>query len=188
MKYLLMLLFLTTLAAATEGEAVSSTPTFNTVSKLHPKASRSSDDITLGQEADLPMLNNHVGFYYGSTGIYHTSLGALLETTAVKCYAADHLKITKEETKTITKYEALEFFFNKSNELYNARYDELKKSKATEDEFYAFFSPHSLLMREITNYLIYNESRLRSENIYEAMRPYIYSLRLIAISEQRESR
>ncbi|MEI7493527.1 MAG: hypothetical protein WCJ92_02885 [Alphaproteobacteria bacterium] len=189
MKYLLMLLFLTTLAAATEskedelgvdttsidqrsrgnitipahavrdlagnhyvrdsiGRCCRITPTGEVTVfppkeflRKHPKTYLTINK-SLRSEIILTVLNTYLKSSYDDIYI-------LLATEADKCCKAHPGEITTPAPINT----ALNFFFCKCDVDYDKVYSRLANENASEEAFDAFFSPCSLLMREIDAYL-----------------------------------
>ena len=154
MKYLLMLLFLTTLAAAAT-EKIIPEEFLEKYSKTQAPIANEALEVSR-LEAILHSMNTRLGTSYESTY-------SLLEAEAVKNYA----KVFVPVSNSVTKYDVLAFFLHSSNARYDSSYAKLKAAQATNETLDLVFSHLSLMIRETDAYLRNHEDRLKSEMMRE---------------------
>ena len=103
----------------------------------------------------LTILNAHLGTSY-------LNIHSLLETEAAK-YCK--MTINPSDIATVMKYTALDLFRYKLDQEYGAAYSNLAKENATDEAVDLVLAPYSLLKYETVSYLRTNKAALESQMI-----------------------
>ena len=148
-----MLLFLSTLAAATEDVA----PSSNIPEEFSEKYSRAPLAPSANEARRLEVILTPLNLYLGTS---HTSTHRLLESQAVIAFKKTCACRPDDRE---TKYEVLNIFLTEMNKQYDSKFAAMRAENESDGEIHKFYSHLSSMIRETGSYMNSDEFRLRTE-------------------------